>query len=99
MVPFEVDPLKAEAYIDRENDTQPYIQCQYSNGQVLCKTFLDADAIRLVLDNSPTQKAAELDPRRFFDNTLIREVNRDYASRLFPGQVKQINEATSRAGF
>jgi len=33
-------------------------------------------------------KAADLDPRRFFDNTLIKEVNRDYAAKLFPGQVK-----------
>jgi hypothetical protein len=29
-----------------------------------------------------------LDVKRFYDNTLIREVNRDYASKLFPGQVK-----------
>ena len=49
---------------------------------------VDPEAIRLVLDFSSNPKAAELDPKRFFDNTLIREVNRDYASKLFPGQMK-----------
>jgi hypothetical protein len=45
-------------------------------------------AIRTVLEQSTVAKAAELDPRRFFDNTLIKEVNRDYASKLFPGEVR-----------
>jgi ABC-type nitrate/sulfonate/bicarbonate transport system substrate-binding protein len=49
---------------------------------------VDPDAIKLVLEQSTVAKAAELDPKRFYDNTLIREVNRDYASKLFPGQVK-----------
>jgi ABC-type nitrate/sulfonate/bicarbonate transport system substrate-binding protein len=49
---------------------------------------VDPDAIRLVLEFSSNPKAAELDPKRFYDNTLIREVNRDYASKLFPGQVR-----------
>lgn len=49
---------------------------------------VDPEAIRLVLDFSSNPKAAELDVKRFYDNTLIREVNRDYASKLFPGQVK-----------
>lgn len=49
---------------------------------------VDANAIKLVLEQSTVAKAADLDPRRFFDNTLIKEVNRDYASKLFPGQVK-----------
>jgi ABC-type nitrate/sulfonate/bicarbonate transport system substrate-binding protein len=49
---------------------------------------VDPDAIKLVLEQSTVPKAAELDPKRFYDNTLIREVNRDYASKLFPGQVK-----------
>jgi ABC-type nitrate/sulfonate/bicarbonate transport system substrate-binding protein len=47
-----------------------------------------AEAVRVVLEHSTVPKAAELDPKRFFDNTLIREVNRDYASKLFPGEVK-----------
>jgi sulfonate transport system substrate-binding protein len=49
---------------------------------------VDGEAVRVVLENSNNPKAAELDPKRFFDNSLIREVNRDYASKLFPGQVK-----------
>jgi len=49
---------------------------------------VDAEAIKLVLEQSTVAKAAELDPKRFFDNSLIREVNRDYGSKLFPGLVK-----------
>jgi ABC-type nitrate/sulfonate/bicarbonate transport system substrate-binding protein len=49
---------------------------------------VDPEAIKVVLEQSTVPKAAELDPKRFFDNSLIREVNRDYASKLFPGQVK-----------
>ena len=49
---------------------------------------VDPEAIRLVLEFSNNPKAAELDPKRFFDNTLIREVNRDYGAKLFPGEVK-----------
>lgn len=49
---------------------------------------VDGEAIKLVLEQSSNPKAAEIDPRRFFDSTLIRQVNRDYASKLFPGQVK-----------
>jgi len=49
---------------------------------------VDPEAIRLVLEQSTVAGAASLDPRRFFDNSLIKEVNRDYASKLFPGQVK-----------
>jgi ABC-type nitrate/sulfonate/bicarbonate transport system substrate-binding protein len=49
---------------------------------------VDPEAIKLVLEQSTVAKAAELDLKRFFDNSLIREVNRDYGAKLFPGQVK-----------
>src|SRR4026207_1936567 len=49
---------------------------------------VDPEAIKVVLEQSTIPKTAELDVKRFYDNTLIREVNRDYASKLFPGQVK-----------
>jgi ABC-type nitrate/sulfonate/bicarbonate transport system substrate-binding protein len=49
---------------------------------------VDPEAIKLVLEQSTVAKAADLDPKRFFDNSLIREVNRDYGSKLFPGLVK-----------
>jgi ABC-type nitrate/sulfonate/bicarbonate transport system substrate-binding protein len=45
-------------------------------------------AIKVVLEQSTVSKASELDPKRFYDNSLIREVNRDYGSKLFPGEVK-----------
>src|SRR3990172_10272908 len=38
---------------------------------------VDPEAIKVVLEQSTVPKAAEFDPRRIFDNTLIREVNRD----------------------
>jgi ABC-type nitrate/sulfonate/bicarbonate transport system substrate-binding protein len=49
---------------------------------------VDAEAIRVVLEYSQNAKARGLDPQRFFDNTLIREVNRNYGANLFPGAVK-----------
>ena len=49
---------------------------------------VDPEAIKLVLEQSTVPKAAELDLKRFYDNSLIREVNRDYGAKLFPGQVR-----------
>ena len=44
---------------------------------------VDPEAIKVVLEQSTVPKAAELDPKRFFDTTLIKKVNRDYASSFF----------------
>jgi taurine transport system substrate-binding protein len=49
---------------------------------------VDPTAIRVVLDESPDPKAKTADPKRFYDNSLIEAVNRDYASKLFPGDVR-----------
>ena len=49
---------------------------------------VDPAGIRVVLDESSHPKAREADPKRFYDNSLIQAVNRDYASKLFPGEVK-----------
>ena len=49
---------------------------------------VDPGAIRVVLDESSDPKAKSADPRRFYDNSLIQAVNREYASKLFPGEVK-----------
>jgi hypothetical protein len=49
---------------------------------------VDPEAIRVVLEQSSVAKAADLDLKRFYDNALIREINRDYGSKLFPGEVK-----------
>ena len=47
---------------------------------------VDPEAIKLVLEQSTVAKAAELDPKRFFDNSLIREVNRDYGVEVVSGR-------------
>ena len=49
---------------------------------------VDAAAIRVVLDESAETGAKSADPNRFFDNSLVQTVNRDYAAKLFPGEVK-----------
>lgn len=49
---------------------------------------VDAAAIRVVLDESAEPGAKSADPNRFFDNSLVQTVNRDYAAKLFPGEVK-----------
>jgi len=49
---------------------------------------VDPAAIRVVLEDSPDGKGKGADPKRFYDNALIQAVNRDYAAKLFPGEVK-----------
>ena len=49
---------------------------------------VDPAAIRVVLDDSSDAKAKNSDAKRFYDNSLIQAVNRDYASKLFPGEMK-----------
>ena len=86
------DPRAAkqiEAHYSKITDPK-LLEDSYQEGKKVWNKDMtvDADAIKLVLEQSSVAKAAELDPRRFFDNTLIKEVNRDYAAKLFPGQVK-----------
>jgi ABC-type nitrate/sulfonate/bicarbonate transport system substrate-binding protein len=50
--------------------------------------IIDPAAIRLVLEDSSDPKAKSADPKRFYDNSLIESVNREYASKLFPGEVR-----------
>jgi hypothetical protein len=49
---------------------------------------VDPTAIRVVLDDSSDLKAKSADPKRFFDNSLIQAVNREYAAKLFPGEFR-----------
>ena len=49
---------------------------------------VDPTAIRVVLDDSSDPKAKSADPKRFFDNSLIQAVNREYAAKLFPGELR-----------
>jgi NitT/TauT family transport system substrate-binding protein len=86
------DPAAAkqiESFYTKVTDAK-LLENSYQEGRKVWNKDLtvDPEPIRTVLEQSTVPKAAELDPRRFFDNTLIKEVNRDYASKLFPGQVK-----------
>jgi NitT/TauT family transport system substrate-binding protein len=86
------DPRAAkqiEAHYSKLSDPK-LLEDSYQEGRKVWNKDMtvDPDAIKLVLEQSTVAKAADLDPRRFFDNTLIKEVNRDYASKIFPGQVK-----------
>jgi ABC-type nitrate/sulfonate/bicarbonate transport system substrate-binding protein len=49
---------------------------------------VDPAAIRTVLEASPDPKAKSADPRSFYDNAIAEAVNREYAAKLFPGEVK-----------
>ncbi len=49
---------------------------------------VDPAAISVVLDASGDPKAKSADPKRFYDNSLIQQVNREHAAKLFPGEVK-----------
>jgi len=86
------DPTTAkriESHYTKVTDPK-LLEDSYQDGRKVWNKDLtvDAEPIRTVLEQSMVAKAADLDPRRFFDNKLIKEVNRDYASKLFPGQVK-----------
>ncbi|HZD42213.1 MAG TPA: ABC transporter substrate-binding protein [Terriglobales bacterium] len=49
---------------------------------------VDPVAIEVVLENSSDPKAKSAEVKQFYDNSLIAAVNHEYASRLFPGEVK-----------
>src|SRR3989454_3403194 len=49
---------------------------------------VDPAAIRLVLEDSSDPKAKSADPKKFYDNSFIESVNREYAPKLFPGEVR-----------
>lgn len=86
------DPAYAKSVLARSSkiNNPKLVEDSYQEGvKVWNKDMtVDPEAIRLVLDFSNNPKAAELDTKRFYDNTLIKEVNRDYGSKLFPGQMK-----------
>ena len=59
------------------------------NSQVWNKDLtVDPSAIQNVLDATEDPKAKTAKPDEFYDNSLIQQVNRDYGSKLFPGEVK-----------
>ena len=80
---------KIEAHYSKISDAKLLDESYQEGLKVWNKDMtVDPGAVRVVLEHSSNPKARDLDPKRFFDNTLIREVNRDYASKLFPGEVK-----------
>jgi ABC-type nitrate/sulfonate/bicarbonate transport system substrate-binding protein len=81
--------VKVEAQYTKVSDRKLLEQSYQEGLKVWNKDMtVDPEAIKLVLEQSSVPKTGELDPKRFFDNSLIREVNRDYGSMLFPGEIK-----------
>jgi sulfonate transport system substrate-binding protein len=80
---------KIESKYTKINDAKILLQ-NYQQGLRVWNRDMTVDpaAIRVVLDESPDPKAKTADPYRFFDNSLIESVNREYAAKLFPGEVK-----------
>jgi ABC-type nitrate/sulfonate/bicarbonate transport system substrate-binding protein len=80
---------KIEAKYTKISD-QKILSDNYQQGLLVWNRDMSVDpaAIRVVLDDSSDPKAKSSDPKRFFDNALIQAVNRDYASKLFPGEIK-----------
>ena len=78
-----------EAHYSKVTDPK-LLEDSYQEGKKVWNKDMtvEPDAIKLVLEQSTVSGAAALDPKRFYDNTLIKEVNREYASKLFPGQIK-----------
>jgi ABC-type nitrate/sulfonate/bicarbonate transport system substrate-binding protein len=81
--------MKINSQYTKITDTKLLEESQQEGVKVWNKDMtVDPAAIKIVLEQSTVPKAAELDLKRFYDNSLIREVNRDYGSKLFPGEVK-----------
>jgi ABC-type nitrate/sulfonate/bicarbonate transport system substrate-binding protein len=81
--------MKINSQYTKITDTKLLEESQQEGVKVWNKDMtVDPAAIKIVLEQSTIPKATELDLKRFYDNSLIREVNRDYGSKLFPGEVK-----------
>lgn len=81
--------MKIQAKHDKIDDPKVLEESYREGVKVWNKDMtVDPTGIRVVLDESTHPKAKDADPRRFYDNSIIQAVNRDYASKLFPGEVK-----------
>jgi len=69
---------------------QSVIDFDYEQGQKIWNKNLVVDKadIQVVLDGLTDPKAKAAKAEDFFDNSLINQVNAEYASKLFPGDVK-----------
>jgi len=67
---------------------QALLDSDYHDGLRIWNKDLRVDpaSIQIGLDTSPDGQAADV--KRFYDNTIADQVSRDYAARLFPGDVK-----------
>jgi len=80
---------KLESKYSKVTDTK-ILADNYQQGLRVWNKDLTVDpaAIRAVLEDTPDGKGKGVDPKRFYDNSFIQAVNRDYASKLFPAEVK-----------
>lgn len=49
---------------------------------------IDPASIQITLDSSADPKAKDAKVQDFYDNSLVEQMNREYASKLFPGDIK-----------
>jgi ABC-type nitrate/sulfonate/bicarbonate transport system substrate-binding protein len=80
---------KIESKYTKINDPK-ILHENYQHGLLVWNRDMTVDpaAIRVVLDDSSDPKAKSSDAKRFYDNSLIQQVNREHAAKLFPGEVK-----------
>jgi NitT/TauT family transport system substrate-binding protein len=80
---------KINAKYNKISDSKALEESYQQGAKVWNKDLtVDPEAIRLVLAESGNPKAGAIDAKRFYDNSIIREVNREYAAKLFPGEVR-----------
>jgi NitT/TauT family transport system substrate-binding protein len=61
---------------------------KYASGQWNKDMTIVPEAIQVTLDASQDPKAQTMKPADFYDNSIIQAVNRAYASKLFPNDIK-----------
>jgi NitT/TauT family transport system substrate-binding protein len=66
------------------------LDVDYEDGRKVWNKDMTVDpaSIQITLDSSPDPKAKSAKVSDFFDNTLVQPLNRQYASKLFPGEIK-----------
>lgn len=69
---------------------QALLDSEYADGLRIWNKDLRVDpaSIQVVLDGLGTPEAQSADVKRFYDNTVVDRVMRDYGAKLFPSDVK-----------
>lgn len=82
------DPVLANQLDTKYNNlTDPKLaDADYEQGKKVWNMDMRVDpaAIQVVLDALDNPKAKAANPKDFYDNSIIEQVNKDYASKLFP---------------